>query len=81
MFFKDVNIFRELEELQNDPDSFPFEERIEATTLRKYYLKIFAVLLNMPVKTYICVVVLLVQGFVQSAIRKELIIVLFIMEL
>ena len=38
LFFEDVNMFRDLEELRNDPDSFPFEERIKATTLRKSYL-------------------------------------------
>ena len=34
LFFKD---FRDLEELRNDPDSFPFEDHIEATALRKSY--------------------------------------------
>ena len=42
------------------------------------YLKILAVLFNSPLKTYISVVVLLVEGFVQGAVRKELINVPFI---
>ena len=76
-----MNVFRDLGELRNDPESFPFEKRIKATTLRKSYLQIFAFLLNIPVKTYISAVVLLVEGFVQGAVQKELIIVLLIMEL
>ena len=35
----------------------------------------------MPLKTYISVNVLLVEGFVQGAVRKEQVIVPFIMEL
>ena len=42
------------------------------------YLKILAVLFNIPLKTQISVVVLLVEGFVQGAVRKELINVPFI---
>ena len=74
-------MFRDLEEPRNDPDSFPFEEHIKETTLRKSYLHILAVLLNIPIKNYIFVVVLLAEGLVQGAVRKELIIVLFIIEL
>ena len=42
------------------------------------YLKILAVLFNILLKTYISVVVLLVEGFVQGAVRKELINIPFI---
>ena len=43
--------------------------------------RFFAILLNIPLKTYISVVVLLVEDFVQGTFRKELIIVPFFMEL
>ena len=42
---------------------------------------LFAVLLNISLKTWISVNVLLVEGFVQGAVRKELIVVPFIVEL
>ena len=60
---------------------FAFEERIKATTLRKSYLQIFPVLLNIPLKNQISVIVLVVEGFVKGAVQKELIIVPFITKL
>ena len=43
--------FHGLEELRKEPVSFPFEERIKATTLTKSYLEILVVLLNIPLNT------------------------------
>ena len=42
------------------------------------YWNALAVLLNIPFKTYISVVVLAVEGFVQNGLRNELIVVPFI---
>ena len=43
--------------------------------------RFFAILLNIPLKTQISVVVLLVEDFVRGIVPKELIIVPFFMEL
>ena len=47
-----------------------FEERIKPTTLTKSYSEILVVILNIPLKTQISVVLLLVEGFEQGALRK-----------
>ena len=47
-FLKGVHLtyIRNSKELRSEPVSFPFEERIKGSTLRKSYLWIVAVLLN-----------------------------------
>ena len=74
-FSKTLTQFCDLEELRNELVSLPFVRRIKGTTLRNSYLQILSVLSDFSL---VVVFVLLLEGFVQSTLRKERITVPFI---
>ena len=74
-FSKALTQFCDLEELRNELVSLPFVRRIKGTTLRNSYLQILSVLSDFSL---VVVFVLLLEGFVQSTLRKERITVPFI---